>query len=263
MKRCFLILIVTLCMMSLFGATMAYAAASDSRNIRGAVRQTSTYETDSDRTASRRNATLPTNENIRGSSNIPEAKPSGSKDGNTIKNGLTIVIDPGHGGSDPGAVSNGLKEADINLAVALLVQDIIENAGINVIMTREDDKFISLDNRAGIANKSDAVLFVSIHTNAAESDNISGIETYCYKTGGQSEQLANYIQTSAIGQTGASNRGVKTANYLVLREADIPAALVEMGFITTGKDRELLQEGEYQGKLADGIAQGILDYLKK
>ncbi|WP_018086493.1 N-acetylmuramoyl-L-alanine amidase [Desulfurispora thermophila] len=171
---------------------------------------------------------------------------------------MRIVIDPGHGGSDPGAVGpNGLKEAHVNLAVALKVAEKLRKAGVEVRLTRTSDVFIDLQPRCDIANSFGADYFVSIHCNSAGTPEAEGAETYCYKFGGQGEILAKAIQTELIAATGRANRGVKTANYYVLRRTNMPAVLTELAFISSPEEERLLGSPDYQEKCATAIARGI------
>lgn len=170
-----------------------------------------------------------------------------------------IVLDPGHGGEDPGAVSGEIFEKDINLAIALMVRDnLVGQEGITVSMTRDDDSFPSLTERAEFANKEDADLYVSIHANALEDETYSGLFTFYHPAKRSSKKPAELIQNAASTASGAIDRGVRTENYVVLRETDMLAVLVETGFMTCPEELEKLIEPEYQAKLAQGIADGIL-----
>jgi N-acetylmuramoyl-L-alanine amidase len=171
---------------------------------------------------------------------------------------VRVCIDPGHGGSDPGAVGpNGLKEAHVNLAVALKVAEKLRKAGVEVKLTRTSDVFIDLQPRCDIANSFGADYFVSIHCNSAGTPEAKGTETYCYKFGGQGEVLAKAIQAELIAATGRANRGVKTANYYVLRRTNMPAVLTELAFISNPEEERLLASPEFQEKCAVAIAKGI------
>lgn len=171
---------------------------------------------------------------------------------------MRIVIDPGHGGSDPGAVGpNGLKEAHVNLAVALKVADKLRKAGVEVKLTRTSDVFIDLQPRCDIANSFDASYFVSIHCNSATNRSAKGTETYCYKFGGKGEILAKAIQAELIAATGRANRGVKMANYYVLRRTNMPAVLTELAFISNPEEERLLGNPDFQEKCATAIAKGV------
>jgi N-acetylmuramoyl-L-alanine amidase len=174
---------------------------------------------------------------------------------------MKIVIDPGHGGKDPGAVGpSGLKEAHVNLQVALKVAEKLRKAGVEVKLTRTNDVFVDLQPRCDIANSFNADYFVSIHCNAAGTPQAHGTETYCYKFGGKGEVLAKAIQAELIAVTGRADRGVKTANYYVLRRTNMPAALIELAFISNLEEERLLASVDYQEKCALAIAKGI-DYI--
>ena len=171
---------------------------------------------------------------------------------------LHIVLDPGHGGTDPGAVVGEIYEKDINLAIALMVRDILaEQENIVVSMTRDDDSYPSLTERDEFANKIDADLYVSIHANALDDTSYSGLFTFYYADMRNSKKPAELIQNAASAETGAISRGVRTENYTVLRKTNMPAVLVETGFMTCQEELTLLCDIEYQMKMAKGIAKGI------
>ena len=173
-----------------------------------------------------------------------------------------IVLDAGHGGKDAGANHGDLYEKDINLAVAKKTKALLSEAGYKVKMTREDDTYAALSDRVAFANRRNAKVFVSIHCNSSEDGSGNGIETfYAESKNWNSEKLAESIQTNIVNATGAKDREVKTADYAVILGTDMAAALVEVGFLTDKNERTLLQNEDYQQKLAEGISEGILDYL--
>ena len=175
-----------------------------------------------------------------------------------------VVLDPGHGGEDPGAVVGEIYEKDINLSVALLVHDILSaQDGVTVSMTRNDDSFPSLSERAEFANREGADLYVSIHANALDDETYSGLFTFYHPNKRSSKEIAELIQDSASNASGAINRGVRSENYVVLRETDMPAVLVETGFMTCPEELSLLIDDEYQTKIAKGISEGILAFISK
>ncbi|MEG2786777.1 MAG: N-acetylmuramoyl-L-alanine amidase, partial [Romboutsia sp.] len=174
-----------------------------------------------------------------------------------------VFIDPGHGGEDSGALGNGNYEDDLNLSVAKKVQQKLEAKGIEVKMSRTSDEFISLGNRANMANQYKPDVFVSVHQNSADAISANGIETYYHTNKGDHQPYAKDIQNNAINETGARSRGVKSANFAVLRETNMPAALFESGFITNPSESANLANSEYQDKLATGIANGVEKYLKE
>jgi N-acetylmuramoyl-L-alanine amidase CwlD len=185
---------------------------------------------------------------------------------NTLKersrNYYKVFLDPGHGGKDSGATSNGYKEKDLNLQIAFKVKEKLEAKGIEVGMSRTDDTFIELKDRPVLASKYGADIFVSIHQNSA-STQATGIETYHAKEKTQEKPLASAIQTNLIKETNANNRGVKSANFVVIKESTMPSALIECGFISTLEEAVNLADLNYQDKLATGIANGIESYLKE
>jgi len=179
---------------------------------------------------------------------------------------FTVVIDPGHGGKDPGAIGvGGVKEKDITISIAQMVfLKSLSYTSLRVILTRRGDTYTYPTDRVIAANKLGADLYVSIHANAYSSPRVSGVETLVHETQGTnspSYHLAEDIQRHVIAATGAHDRGIKWAP-LFIRRAHMPAALVEVGFVTNPYEARLLQSISYQSKIADGILAGILDYLK-
>ena len=191
-----------------------------------------------------------------------------------------IFLDPGHGGSDSGAVSNGLREKDLTLSVYNKVSSRLASLGYSVLTSRNTDKDVGLVDRADQANKSNADMFLSIHFNAGGRGASYGIETYYYKARPEyipainkakhndperlekSRKLAQKIQQSLVRKTGAYDRGVKRETFAVLRETSIPSILVELGFIDNQAEANKIKTNEYQEKLADGIVDGIVEYYK-
>ena len=175
---------------------------------------------------------------------------------------FTIVIDPGHGGDRPGACYEDIMEKDIDLAVSLKLVTILQNCGYQVIMTRSTDVEVGLYERAGLANAAGADVFVSIHANAAENrPDYQGIYTYYHPSSNRGARLAQAIQTPLCQITGAIDRGTKDADFVVLRETEMCAVLVETGFMTNHEELMDLNEDSYQQLVAQGIARGIIDYL--
>ena len=170
-----------------------------------------------------------------------------------------VIIDPGHGGKDPGAVVGDVYEKNINLAISLLVRDnLSEYENIKISMTREDDSYISLGERVELANKIQADIFVSIHANALEDLSYSGLFTFYPPNKPSSKKIAELIQSAVSSSTGAINRGVRSDSFYVLSKTDMPAVLIETGFMTCPEELILLTDREYQIKLANGISDGIL-----
>lgn len=183
-----------------------------------------------------------------------------------------IVIDPGHGGEDFGTHSLGTpkyQEKYLNLSTAQLVKSYLQQFGYKVVMTRNDDTFIPLDQRALFANDLKPALFVSVHYNSAPSREAEGIEVFFYRSEedksrtAKSKKLAQSILDKTIKNTNAKSRGVKHGNYAVLRETNIPAALIEGGFLTSEAEMERIKDANYLKSIALGIAQGIQEYLSK
>ena len=171
-----------------------------------------------------------------------------------------VFLDAGHGGKDPGALGNGLREKDINLSVALKIGDILKSHGINVGYSRTTDVFVELQDRATMANNFGTDVFVSIHCNAFHDSSAQGVETYSYPGSMSGRNLAKAIQDSIIASgVYTKDRGIKTANYAVLRLTNMPAALVELAFITNPQDADILRNR--QDDLALAVARGMLKNL--
>lgn len=174
---------------------------------------------------------------------------------------VLVVIDPGHGGRDPGAVGiGGLREKDVILPISLEVARLLEQQGASVLLTRETDYFVSLEGRTQIANRARGTLFVSIHANAASRAGANGVETFYFSSG---RGLATAIQNSIIQNFDTTNRGVKQARFFVLRNTSMPSALVEVGFVTGTEDSPQLRDPNYRSRMAAAIAQGILNYIQQ
>ena len=173
-----------------------------------------------------------------------------------------VFIDAGHGGSDPGALGFGYRESDLNLQIAKKIESKLKSRGIDVKMSRSSDIYYSLSERAEMANDYGADAFVSIHQNSAESASANGIETYYNRNKEEEKPLSNDVQTQVINKTGATNRGVKNAEFTVLVKSNMISALVECGFISNESEVKNLSDSDYQDKLATGRADGIENYLK-
>jgi len=176
-----------------------------------------------------------------------------------------VVIDPGHGGSDPGAVGiNGLRETDIVLEVSKKVSEFLKNKGVKTILTRNYERTLDLQPRVSKANNSKADAFVSIHANATRGKrkDVNGLETYYY-SGYKGYSLAKNIQKQILIVSPQSpDRGVRRSRFYVIRKTSMPAALVEIGFVTGMYDANLLRQKAYRDKMSFAIAMGILNYLK-
>lgn len=174
-----------------------------------------------------------------------------------------VVLDPGHGGSAAGAEYGGVKEKDLTLSIALRTAKLLEDSGITVLMTRGDDRDVGLYERTGLANGQGAGLFVSVHCNASlDNDAALGVYTCAYSQESAGWQLAETLYHTMQEAAGAPAFGMEPRPDLaVLRTSEMPAALVECGFMSTPAELALLAQPEYQDKLARGIAEGILAYL--
>jgi N-acetylmuramoyl-L-alanine amidase len=178
-----------------------------------------------------------------------------------------IILDAGHGGSDEGACVKSFQEKQVTLTTTLLAKDYLEEMGHRVVLTRSRDVFLSLHRRASLANKTQGTLFVSIHFNASKAKEAKGVEIY-YCNGEEtwraqaSKRLANCVLYHLVQETQAHSRGVKEGNFHVIRETQMPAVLVEGGFVTNPEERSQLKSRQYLDQIAKGVAEGIDKYLK-
>lgn len=183
-----------------------------------------------------------------------------------INGGVVITLDAGHGGYDSGAVGpTGIYEKNVTLAIALKVGKILEQNGIDVVYTRTNDNVSwpadvgqDLQARCDISDAAGSKYFVAIHANSAEASEARGTETYYYAGNSEGQQLAQSIQTELIDATGFIDRGVRTANYYVIKNTAAPSVLIEVGFISNPTEEALLANGDFQDKLAGAIAKGIM-----
>ncbi|WP_339224316.1 N-acetylmuramoyl-L-alanine amidase [Paenibacillus sp. FSL W7-1332] len=174
-----------------------------------------------------------------------------------------VVIDPGHGGSDPGTISFTKKpEKILTLALGLKVQALLQQEpGIEVIMTRETDIYPTRSERVKLANDLKADVFVSIHGNSVKAaPQVSGTETYYYQRE-SSKELADLIHKNLIKALGFQDRGVKNGNYQVIRETTMSAVLLEVGFLSNKSEEEAMMSETNQNKAAQAIVDGIKEYL--
>lgn len=177
-------------------------------------------------------------------------------------NEATIVVDPGHGGSDPGAVSadETTTEKEITLATALLLQDELEARGANVVMTRDSDVDVPLSSIPDLSNEVVADAFISIHFDGSHDPSMHGTTTYYYHKA--DEELANAINTS-VANLLQSNNGYHFGDYLILRENQRPAILLELGFMSNQNDFQQVIKPDYQRRAAQAIADGLEHYLEE
>lgn len=176
-----------------------------------------------------------------------------------------IIIDAGHGGRDPGAVGNGIQEKELALDVSRRVRDLLVKENIEVVMTRDTDVFLSLEERVNIAKKHNADGFVSVHANSFTNDSANGTEAFVRSASlssldQKSRKLAESIHFRLVDVLGTRDRGVKQANFYVIRHNPHPATLLELGFISNPTEAALLNRKRQE--MAVAIKDGILDYYK-
>ncbi|WP_312098342.1 N-acetylmuramoyl-L-alanine amidase [Niallia sp.] len=214
---------------------------------------------------------------------VPKGTGSSVSAAKALIQAKSIFLDPGHGGSDPGAMAGGYTEADLNLSVAKKVQKLLKDRGYIVYMSRTSDTYVSLLDRSKKANALNPDIFVSLHHNSTGSSatSVNGIESYYYKYYPgypsvinskmhnnstrimKSTMLASLIQNKMVSYTGAANRGIDGDTFAVLRETAVPATLLELGFINNPTERKKLVTSSYQNKTAKAIADGIEAYFKR
>jgi N-acetylmuramoyl-L-alanine amidase len=174
-----------------------------------------------------------------------------------------VVIDPGHGGKDPGAIGiGGTREKDIILPISLRVAEVLQQNGVQVLLTRDSDYFVSLPGRVQMAERANADVFVSIHANSVglNRPEVSGLETYYYDSG---LGLARAVHNRILQSVNVRDRRVRKARFYVLRKISMPSILVETGYLTGREDIAKLRNPTYQNQMAEAIAQGILQYLRQ
>lgn len=198
-----------------------------------------------------RGDSLDSNDSLNWSQRAPEGLP--------LKD-LVIVVDPGHGGKDPGAISNGVCEKDLTLTISQALAQSIEKLGGKAILTRSDDSFVDLNERVAIAKRAKAHLFVSVHINAAGNNTATGVET-CYSNP-DSKQLAELIAGELSECLCEKNRGAHKRSLRVTKNS-IPSVLAEVGFISTACVRLKLVERDYQMRIAQAISKGIVAFTKE
>jgi len=179
-----------------------------------------------------------------------------------------VTLDPGHGGSDPGAVRGTVHESNLNLIVARKLRDLLERySDVRVYMTRDSDVFVGLVDRAALSNDVGGI-FLSIHHNAATATSAHGIETYYLASSHDvgrsltSRNFADILQRHLLARTGRSDRGVRTANFSVLRNSTNPAALVELGFMSNQSEFATLTRADYQWRAASAMFYAILEAFR-
>lgn len=188
-----------------------------------------------------------------------------------LQNKALVMIDAGHGGHDTGtfgSISKDYPEKNLTLTTATMLKGYLDAMGYQTVMIRQTDIFIDRYERARIANRKEPKIYVSIHYNFAAEKKAHGIEVFYYQSETDKERseasklLGKAILQRVLVQTGAKSRGVKHGNYAVIRETEMPAVIIEGGFLTNDEEMEKLKDPAYLKVLALGIAQGINDYLK-
>ncbi len=178
---------------------------------------------------------------------------------------FVLVVDAGHGGNDQGAAGRRSQEKDITLKTAKRVCKLIRKQckNVEVIQTRPDDEFVTLNDRAGMANFFRADLFISIHANSAKGW-AEGTETFIHPTaqGSRSEKMARLLEAEYIRQGKRKSRGVKTANFAVLRQTSMPAILTEIGFISNQEEEKFIRSKKGQKRLARCICDAFIAYRR-
>ncbi|MFB2770226.1 N-acetylmuramoyl-L-alanine amidase [Pelatocladus sp. BLCC-F211] len=190
--------------------------------------------------------------------NLPQPTPS-----RRVKGRVVVLIDPGHGGKDSGAVGiGGAREKDIILPISKKIAEVLQQNGVQVVLTRSSDYFVTLPGRVKMAENVDADVFVSIHANSAGAGrpDVSGLETYYYDTG---LSLARIVHRSILQSVNVRDRGVRKARFYVLRKSSMPSILVETGYMTGRQDMAKLRSASYRNQMAEAIARGILQYLQR
>ncbi|MDD1504929.1 N-acetylmuramoyl-L-alanine amidase [Lysinibacillus sp. CNPSo 3705] len=189
-----------------------------------------------------------------------------NQSGNPLKDRI-IILDPGHGGKDPGTVVGSNSEKAITLKVGTLVKQKLEAAGAKVSITRTGDTYPSLQDRVDFTNANYGEIFVSIHVNSAGNTAALGTETYyAVSTGDMVNEdidLATFVNNQIVNNLNMKNRGVKKEQYYVIRNTIIPAILVELGFLTNNEDRAKMTDDQYVELFAESIYKGILEYYSK
>jgi N-acetylmuramoyl-L-alanine amidase len=191
----------------------------------------------------------------RPSNPVPNRPRSGS-------NRILVVIDPGHGGKDPGAIGiGGLQEKNVILPISLEVTRILQQQGIDVRLTRDSDFFVTLQGRTDLANRIDADLFVSIHANSMglKRPDVNGIEVYHFGD----RRLSDAIHRNIVRSVDMRDRGVRRARFYVLRTSKMPSTLVEVGYVTGAQDAPKLANANFQRQMAAAIARGIIEYIQQ
>ncbi len=178
--------------------------------------------------------------------------------------GLTIVVDPGHGGKDPGCLAgNGVREKDVVLTISQRLARLLRSLGANVLMTRDSDRFIELDNRAALAQRSKTDLLVSIHADSAPNKSADGATVLVGVSASTQSKKAAVAISASFTKAGINCRPSRSQKLRVCDGHSRPAVLVECGFLSNYRDMQNLIASSYQGRIAAAIAHGICDYFAR
>lgn len=194
-----------------------------------------------------------------------------------LENRYVVMLDPGHGGYDPGAVTpQGVYEKAINLQIARIVKEMLLPSGIQVFLTREEDldyvpngvkgrstkKQLDLNHRIEMADQEHADIFVSLHVNATATGQNSGAETFYHYKSESGKRLAELIQQEMIKISGMNRRIAKPGDFYIIKNTSMPSVIVEVGYLSSVKEQKKLQQTWYQEQLARAIAKGIANYFE-
>jgi N-acetylmuramoyl-L-alanine amidase len=173
----------------------------------------------------------------------------------------TVVIDPGHGGHDKGCQWGRVYEKHLCLDTSLRLEASLRKKGYKTTVLRRSDYFISLPQRVSMASRYRSAIFVSVHYNFTWRQEACGLETFYHSA--ESRPLASFVQGSILRRTRGDTRGIKHARYYVIRNAKMPAILVECGFVSNANERNKMRRAWFRQATADGIADGIAQYRKQ
>lgn len=179
-------------------------------------------------------------------------------------NGRLIVIDPGHGGEDSkdSVGITGLREKDVVLSIGLGLKDKLEELGGKIYLTREKDEYLSLSKRADYANEIRPDFFISLHLNSFSNPSIQGCEVYHYRNDKNSQDLGRSIINSLVLNLGSLDKGIRNADFFLLREVGVSALQLEIDYITNPEQEKKLSEKSYIDRVVDAISEGIVDYYR-
>lgn len=189
---------------------------------------------------------------------------------------ITIALDPGHGGSDPGKIGvNDVEEKTVNLEIAEMVQDLLEKKNIDVVMTRKEDVMLTgkdgsrtkagdMKARVAMINEKAPALAVSIHQNSYHQEGVKGAQVFYYSHSEEGKKAAELMQKALLILNTENNRKAKANDtYYLLKRTEVPTIIVECGFLSNWEEAELLKDKEYQENMAEAIVEGILAYIEK